>query len=184
MVDETTSNLRYRNKYPRVYRKVSDIVAAKDGINFPKPQKLDKLGAPVTKTVKGKDGQPDTESPVLADATAHLRAYLATGEAAKAKLAELFTNIATAEPLFVKGERSGGGGKIAQWAVDEANKRIALGDEVVEKVAAVIEENVPGYKVGRDADGNVTPDSLARAIAAFKKHEDAKAKAAVLGKLG
>lgn len=150
---------RYRNKYPRVYRKVSEAVAQ---LGFKRD---------VKETKTNKDG---TTKDILVSPNDHLRAYLATGEEARAKLAELFSSIGASEPLYVQGERSGGGGKIAQATLDAANGMIADGS--AENNAEVIESMVPGYKLGRDSDGQLTPESLARGIQALEKHLQNEAK--------
>lgn len=170
VVDETTSNLRYRNKYPRVYKKVSAAIAAK----FPRPQKTKEGpdGTKVPVVSKKKDG---TETPVLVEPNEHLRQYLASGDGARAELQELFASTANAEPLYVKGERVGGGGKISQGALDGANSKFAAGEEAVEAAIETIEANIPGYKVARDAEGAATPESLARGIQALNKHLQQKA---------
>lgn len=180
VVDETTSNLRYRNKYPRVYRKVSDLVAGKH--SFPRI---------VLKEETKKDG---TIKKVYESENNHLRAFLKgrfdgetqvspAPEGSRDILQTLFTEVATSEPLYVKGERTGGTGKISQAAMDAANTIVADGRE--EEVAGQIESLVPGYKVGRDVDGNTTIESIARGVQALEKHLANKAKrdaAALLGK--
>lgn len=147
-------NVRYRNKHPRVYKAVSAAVEP----SFPREIKSSTTAA---------DGTVKTTKVSTID---HLRAYLATGDEAKAVLAELFNTHANSQPLYVKGERSGGGGKIGKEAMDAANAIFAQGDDKVESVAAKIEGAVPGYKIGRDADGAATPESLARGISALQKH--------------
>jgi hypothetical protein len=171
VVAETTSNLRYRNKYPRVYRLVSDAILPA----FPKAQKVGKDGKPVVKVTAGKNGEAGTSTPVLVDATEHLRQFLAQGDEQRAKLAEHFNTIAPTQPLYVKGERTGGGGKISQAALDAANAKFAAGDEAVDAAIAVIESRVPGYKVARDAEGAATPEFLARGISALNKYLQQKA---------
>lgn len=151
-VDEAVSNLRYRNKYPRVYNKVSAAIAT----FFPRAVK--------TSTTKA-DG---TVKNVLVSANDHLRDFLKTGEDARAELLGLFTSIAQAEPLYVKGERTGGGGKVAQATLDAANGFFAAGKE--DDIAEKIESMVPHYKCGRDAEGNLTVESLARGIQALERH--------------
>jgi len=42
-----------------------------------------------------------------------------------ANLTELFTRIANEEPLYIKGDRVGGGGRIAQGALDAAHRYFA-----------------------------------------------------------
>lgn len=189
VIEDAVSNLRYRNKYPRVYKKVSAEVAAKHG--FPR-------AVVSTKTLK--DG---TVRNVHESENDHLRAFLkgreeeveADGkkeskivtpapEGNREILAGLFTSIANAEPLFVQGERTGGGGKVSAAALETANKFFAAGTDKVEASAAKIEEMVPGYKIGRDSDGAVTPDSLARGIQALDKKMIADAKAQRMNLLG
>ena len=77
----------------------------------------------------------------------------------------------------------GGGHAGAEAALAAANTIIPAGEENVEAKVEVIESSVPGYKVGRDGDGQVTPESLARGVQALQKKlaKDAleKAKAAL-----
>lgn len=189
VVDETTSNLRYRNKYPRVYKKVS-LAVEKDHA-FPR-------AVVSTKTLK--DG---TVRNVHESENDHLRAFLKgreeetevdgkkeskivtpAPEGNRAILQDLFSSVANSEPLFVQGERTGGGGKVSAAALETANKFFAAGADKVEASAAKIEEMVPGYKIGRDSDGAVTPDSLARGIQALDKKMIADAKAQRMNLLG
>ena len=155
VVDETVSNLRYRNKYPRVYKKVAAEVEAKG------------FERNVQKEETRKDG---TVKKIMESDTNYLRRYLASGDEARTVLGDLFANIASSEPLYVKGERAGGQGKIAQAALDAATALFEQVDEKVEQVIASIESNVPGYKVGRDSESNATVESVARGISAFQKH--------------
>lgn len=168
VVENVNANLRYRNKYPRVYRKVSEAIKGE----HPRAVKEEK---PL------KDG---TMRKVYVSEMDHIRDYLKTGNGAKDRLAELFKSIATSEPMYVKGERTGGGGKIPQSAIDSANQFFAAGEDRVEQVISKIEETVPGYKVGRDADGNPTPESVARGVVALNKHLVKQAQAQALGVLG
>lgn len=169
---------RYRNKYPRVYRKVSEEVVK---LGF-------KRGVASTKT--NKDG---TTKDVLESTNDHIRAYLGgrkdkagnvlepAPEGSRELLAELFASIGANEPLYVKGERAGGGGKIAQATLDAANGFIAEGDDRTEEIVSVIESSVPAYKVGRDSDSAVTPESLARGIQTLEKHLQNEAKKKTAG---
>lgn len=166
VIENVNANLRYRNKYPRVYKKVSAALVA---AGKPRAQKV-KDGVPVEK--KAKDG---TVTPVLVDPIEHLRQVIGEGEESKLLVASTLAPIAQAEPMFVKGERTGGGGKVSQNAMDVANLKFAAGDEAVDDAVSKIEANVTGYKVGRDADGAVTPESLARGVQALQKHLAAKA---------
>ncbi len=52
-------------------------------------------------------------------------------------------------------------------AIKNANLFFAQGDDVVADKVQVIESMIPGYKVGRDAENSVTPESLARGIQAL-----------------
>lgn len=168
VVENVNSNLRYRNKYPRVYRKVSEAINGE----FPRAVKEEK---------KNKDG---TVKNVLVSEMDHLRKYAESSPEASNRLQELFNQIAPSEPIYVKGERSGGGGKVSQAAQDSANTVIAAGDDKVESVVSKIEETVPGYKVGRDAEGNITPESLARGISALQRKLEQDAKKASKSLLG
>lgn len=175
VVDETTSNLRYRNKYPRVYSLVSKEVEK----TFPRA---------VKETKTNKDG---TTKDIKQSEMDHLRAYIAKENdpsgTNRSAVAALFTSIAPEQPLYVKGERAGGTGKVSQAALDSANGFIAAGTDKVDKVVEFIESKVAGYKVGKDAEGNVTPESLARGIMALNKQlqreaeQAAKASLAALG---
>lgn len=170
VVENVNSNLRYRNKYPRVYKRVS--------------QEVIKLGfeRKVKKEEMNKDG---TVKRILVSDMDHLRNFLAANEAEhRPILQELFDKIATEEPLYVKGERVAGGGRIAQGALDAANKYFAKGDEEVERVVAIIEEKVPGFKVTRDGDGSVTPESVARGIQTLDRYLTQQARKQVRATLG
>jgi hypothetical protein len=159
VVDETNSNLRYRNKYPRVYALVSKAIVER---GFAKAEKERKQ--------VGKEGS-KTEKIIYISDMDHIRSFLQQDEATNRPiLQELFDSIAPAQPLYVKGERTGGGGKISQAALDSANEFFAKGVETVESVATQIEALVPGFKLTRDTDGNATPESLARGIQALERH--------------
>lgn len=181
VVDETVSNLRYRNKYPRVYKAVSERIASDFG--FPKRVKEVKM--------VGKEPN-QTRKEILISDMDHIRefegaSYKQDGQEVgttfneteitenKARVQALFEEIAPAAPLYLKGERAGGGGKISQQALNSANEFFAAGDDVVEEKIGFIETMVPNYKVGRDADGNPTPESVARGIQALQRHLQKKA---------
>jgi hypothetical protein len=182
-VAEAVSNLRYRNKYPRVYKKVSaDLITE---YSFPRAVES-------TKTLK--DG---TVRHVHESVNDHIRAAVVGRkdeagniipgsmlENAETILLPVFQKYESEEPLYVKGERTGLGGKISEAALKQANDFFAVGPDKVEKVAAFIEEKVPGYKVGRDVEDQVTPESLARAISALQKKLAADATAAAKAALG
>lgn len=167
VVNEATNNLRYRNKYPRVYTKVSAAIEPL----FPRAVKEEKTN---------KDG---TVKQIKDSVNNHLRDYLKTGDEARVKLQELFTSVAQEEPLYAKGERSGGGGKLSQGALDASNGFFAAGDDKVESIIGHIESAMAGYKVARDADGMATPESLARAIQTFGKHAQKQAEKAAVAAL-
>lgn len=182
VIDDATSNLRYRNKYPRVYAAVSKEVTSRHG-----------FGRKVVEQKKLKDG---TLRDVLESENNHLRRFL-KGEADEEGnivspapegnreiLAGLFNEIAPNAPLYVEGERRGGGGKVSAAAIELANKIIANGEEKVEEAAARIESTVANYKVGRDGEGKITPESLARGVQALQKDAEAKAKRAAAASLG
>lgn len=167
VIEGCVSDLRYRNKYPRVYKKASKLVAERHS-----------FARAVAKQIKRKDGtfRDELESPMD-----HLRAFLngrkdddgnvtvPAPEGSRETLQGILTEVGPAEPIWVKGERAGVIGKVSQAAQDAANGIFAQGSEVVEQRIAVIEENVPGFKVDRDEEGNATPESLARAIMALEK---------------
>lgn len=157
VIDEAVGNLRYRNFYPRVYKKAS--------------KELESASPKVVKDTKTlKDG---TVKNVHESDIDHLRSiYKTQPEVVRATV----TKHAQAELLYVKGERSGSFGKIGKQFLDTANTVFALGDEKVEDVVSKIEAKVPGYKVGRDADGNPTVESLARGLTTLSKSIEAQAK--------
>lgn len=183
-VDEAVDNIYYRNTYPRIYREVS--------------AELEKKGFPraVASTKTNRDG---TVKHVHESVNDHIRAAL-IGRKAEDKsviegsalidgkniLQSLFAEIAPTAPLYVKGERVGGGGKVSEQALTASNGFFAEGATKVEAVADYIEARVPGYKVARDPEGEVTPESLARAISALNKKaakDAADAQKAALGAL-
>lgn len=168
MVDEAVSNLYYRNRYPRVYKAVSAAVSA---LGFDRA---------VIKETTGKDGtvKKTHESPMD-----HLRAFLfgrkdkdsdtittPAPEGSRDKLGALFLDIGPKAPLFVQGERVGGGGKISAANMANAQGIFDEGPESVDGAITTIESMVPGYKIARDPDGDATVESLARGIAALDKH--------------
>ena len=159
VVDETVSNLRYRNKYPRVYKMVAQALTDTHG----------HARAEKERKMVGK-GDKQTEKIIYVSDMDHIRTFEAQGDEQKAIVQRLFEEIAPNQPLYVKGERTGGGGKISQQALDTANGWFAEGVETVEDKVGMIEGMVPGYRVSRDADGNVTVESAARGIQALQKH--------------
>ena len=170
VIDETVSNLRYRNKYPRVYKLVSAALTKDHG--FARAVKE-------TKTLKDK-----TVKNILISEMDHARAFLAADDATNRPiLQELFAYHGALEPLYVKGERAGGGGKISQAALDASNAFFAAGDDKVEDVVGKIEAFVPSYKVGRDGDNNITPESLARGIQTLNKYRMKQASADAMSAL-
>lgn len=187
VVGGAVADLRYRNKYPRVYKKVSEDVVKLH--NFPrkvesKKTKKDGTLSDVLESTNdhlraaliGRRTNPDDKtSPAIPDSSLH------DGEKI---LGDLFTAYDASEPLYVKGERSGLGGKVSEAALAAANGFFAEGEEKVDKIAAYIESKVPGYKLGRDAESLVTPESLARGISALNKHIAKEAAAAATAALG
>lgn len=183
VVGGAVADLRYRNKYPRVYKKVSEEIATNHS-----------FARAVVKEEKKKDG---TMKQVLESPNDHLRAALTGRKDAEGNpvpnsalpdaqniLAGLFAQYEASEPLYVKGERSGLGGKVSEAALTAANAFFAEGEEKVDKIATFIESQVPGYKLGRDSEGAVTPESLARGISALQKHKAKEAAAATAAALG
>lgn len=165
IVEETVSNLRYRNKHPRVYRKASDELKSV-------------LERPTKGETKLKDG---TTRPIFVSHIEHCRAAYKVD---KDKTTEVITKYALSEPLYVKGERAAGGGRISAGAQANANNFFAEGTEKVEAVAKAIEEEVPGYKVLRDSDGEVTPEALARGLMALGSYMKKQAEKKVLALVG
>ena len=152
VIAAAVADTRYRNKYPRVYGKVAKEVEA----NFPRN---------VVKEETKADG---TVKKVMESDNNLLRRFLSGGDENRARLQELFTQYGQSEPLYVKGERTGGGGKVSAAAMEAANSVLAKGNE--EQVVSHIENTVPGYKVSRTAEGVITPESLARGISTLQKH--------------
>src|SRR5215468_12162220 len=147
VVLNASANLRYRNKYPRVYKRVSI--------------ELQKLGFQLN------DGQ---------DEIARVSQYLATNpEAHRPILQEMFNRIANEEPLYIKGDRIGGG-RIAQGALDAAHRYFAEGASKVTEVSEKIEGMLPNYRVARDVENNITPETLARGIQTLQRHLMSQAK--------
>lgn len=166
---EGTDNIVYRNTLPRLYTGVSKA--------------LDESGK-TRKVVETKQNADGTVKEVKESPIAHIERVLTENPDFKAELGELFAKVASALAFYEKGERTGGGGKVSQQAIDGANSILAQGADRVDKVVSYIESTVPGYKVGRDLDQNVTPESLARAIQALNKHMEREAKKAASGALG
>lgn len=156
-VEEITSNLRYRNKYPRVYK------AASAKLQEVVPREIKSTKTLADGTVKN----------VYDSEMNHLRAaFKADPKATTAAV----TAEAQDSLLYLKGERTSSGGKIAASAMNGANEFFARGDDAVETAATQIEALVPGYSIGRDADKQITPESLARGIQALNKHLQKQAK--------
>lgn len=153
VVSNTIANIYYRNKYPRVYKRVSDEVS--------------KLGFPPVE-VNGK----------MQDEMQHLRAFYVGKPAHAAMLQEMFEKVAREEPLFIKGDRVGGG-KVGQGALDAAHRYIAEGPEKVNDAVSTIENMLPGFHVSRDPEGVVSPESLAKGIQTLQRHLISKSKAVV-----
>lgn len=159
--EEVTSNIRYRNKHPRVYRKAALEI---QGMKVQNEETFgDLYPRSVKKNEKNKDG---TEKPVYVSDIEYLRSVYKLDPDL---VSETISKYASSEPLYAKGERLGGG-RIPQSCTDAANGLFALGDDKVESVIKVIEEQVPNYKVARDLDNSATPESLARGINALEKH--------------
>jgi hypothetical protein len=157
LVTNTVANLRYRNKYPRVYKRVSIEVA--------------KLGfQPQVKKTEG-------EKQIFQDDMEHIRSFLTARPENKAILLSLFERIAKEEPLFIRGDRVGGG-KVAQGALDAAHRYFAEGQDKVADIVNTIENMLPGYRVKTSIDGgDITPEALARGIQTLQRHLVSKAKA-------
>src|ERR1700722_11995159 len=147
VIEEVVSNLRYRNKYPRVYKAVSaDLEKGSDAFPaFPR--------AVVDKKTKADKTEVDVHESVMD----HIRAFfkgrpsvgdvaaVAPAENAKEILQGLFQTYETSEPLFKQGERTGAGAKVSASALAAANDVIAKGNTAA--VVTYIESTVPGYKI-------------------------------------
>jgi hypothetical protein len=153
VVESCVADIRYRNKYPRVYKAVAKEI--EDGGFTRNIVKEDKRADGTVKNTYESDNN-------------FLRRFLAADEANREILGEAFKSVAQTQPLYLKGERAAGQGKISAQALEAANGVFAKGTQ--DKVADHVEATVPGYKVARTADGNVTPESIARAITALQKH--------------
>ncbi len=153
-VTNAVSNLYYRNKFPRVYRRVSEEVV--------------KLGFPMVAVVDGK----------IQDEMKHLRAFYTAKPENVQILAALFKRIALEEPLFIKGDRTGGG-KVGQGALDAAHRYIAEGPTKVADAVNTIEMMLPGFRISREPNGEVAPESLAKGIQTLQRHLISKSKAVV-----
>ena len=147
IVTHTNANLRYRNKYPRVYKRVST--------------ELEKEGF--------------KRLPEHKEETTHIRAvWTADGGANQGMIRALVQKFALEEPLFVRGERIAGG-RVAQGALDAAHRYFAEGPTKVEEVVQTIESMLPTYRVSRSPE--ITPETLARGIQTLQRHLMSKAKA-------
>ncbi len=153
VVSNTIANIYYRNKYPRVYKRVSD--------------ELTRRGFPPVE-VEGK----------MQDEMQQLRAFYVSKPAHAAMLQEMFETAAREEPLFIKGDRSGGG-KVSQGALDAAHRYIAEGPDKVSDAVTTIEDMLPGFRVSREPNGEVAPESLAKGIQTLQRHLISKSKAVV-----
>lgn len=185
-VDAAVDDLRYRNKYPRVYREVSEKLEKEHG--FPRI-------VVSTKTLKDKSVKHVHESHMD-----HIRAFhtgrpevtlpdgtvspaVPAPDNSTATLQTLFTSIGQAAPLYIKGERTGSQGKVAEGYVTAANAIFAKGDDVVETTVEKIEAALPGFKVVRDSDKAVTPDALARGLQNMVKAKQAEAQRAAMAEI-
>lgn len=154
IVKHTNSNLRYRGKYPRVYRRVSAEVI--------------KLGFARRQDPKGE----------LISESDHVLEFLAKDpDNHHAVIQDILNRVANEEPLYVKNDRVSGGGRISQGALDAANDYFSRGDSAVAEVTTVIESQIPGYQLARDGEGKVYPESLARGIQALQRYVTQTAKA-------
>ena len=135
-----------RNFLPRLYRGISRTLA--------------RNGQP-KKVISEEDKKVIYESDIV-----HFGRVWSNEKGSKEYLIELAQKTASSTPFFSTVER-GGGGKISQRALDAANKWLA--DGVEKDKADMIEAMLAGYKVPRDAEGNLTPEGLARGIQAFTK---------------
>lgn len=176
VLDGFIDDTLYRNTLPRLYKAVS--------------AKLVSLGHEVAQAVDEKTGKPvtrkvtDGEKPVMESAIVHIaRVYNAGDDELKGQIAALFEEVSKELPFYEKGQRTGGGGKVSQQALDAANGILAGGVENVESKVSIIESKVPGYRVARDTDGNVSAEALARGISALQKYLQAEALKAAAGAL-
>lgn len=162
VVESCVADIRYRNKYPRVYKAVAKSIE-EQGFAREVVKEETKADGTVKKTMESDNN--------------FLRRFLGADEANREILGAAFKEVAQAQPLYVKGERAAGQGKVSAQALEAANGIFAQGRQ--EKVSDHIEATVPGFKLARTADGNVTPESLARGISALQKHLSKNALAGV-----
>lgn len=153
-----------RNYLPRVYNAASKEIET----SFP---------CLVVKT----EGEGDKKKDVYETSIKHCGRYWETlDDDGKKAFAARVQEIALTLPIWAKGDRSQSGA-IPDWASEAANAQLANGN--AEAVAEKIEATQPGAKVLRDADGQVTVDGLARAIAGFAKWKAEQAKKDAVGDL-
>ena len=177
-LDIAISYLAPRNYLSRFYGAVSKQLVVE---GFPRTQAVNDAGEPIVS--KKADGSTTAvqETPLK-----HIDRYrTSSDDAGKVKLGELLASTASTLPFYAEGDRSGGGqGKLAAATIEAANAMVADGS--ADANAEIIEQMVPGFKIGRDADGALTPETLARGIQRLEKHlqEEAKNKAKGLFKKG
>lgn len=176
IVDGWNADNRARNLLPRFYRALSNALAeAKD----PKTAKKNADGTDQTTTRADKSVVPVLESDID-----HIERVITAADADKKEALRLQAqDIMTNLPVYAEGKREGGG-RVPQTCIDSANAFFSVGMAQVEKVIAQIEGvQELSYKVGRDASGQPTPESLARGINAFTKFQMAAAQRAAEGLL-
>lgn len=152
-----------RNFLPRVYNVISKEIESK----FP---------AAVVKT----EGEGEKKKDIYESSIKHVGRYWESlDDDGKKELTARFQSVATELPIWAAGDRSGTG-KVPEWATEAANQVLASGNDAAEDVLSQIEADMPaGTKFPRESDGTVTPDVLARAMAALARYEQEKAKQSV-----
>lgn len=171
VLDGFISDCSARNFLPRLYAAVSkELVTA---------------GHSKKVTGKSEPKKDGTTSDILESNIVHIgRIHTEGDDALKTLIGERLQAVASSIPFYSAAERAaGGGGKISQGAQDAANEFFSQGDDVVESKVQLIEGMVPAYKVARDAQNAVTPESLARGIQALQTHALRQAKAATAAAL-
>lgn len=160
-LEEWIAYVAPRNFLMRLYRDVSKSLAE---TGYPRESAKRDDGTEIT-TKKG-DG---TTVPVLESHLQHInRVHEAGDEALKTTIAEKLQSTSRSLPFWAEGERSGGGGgKVPQDLIDSANAMVA--DGTAEANVTAIESYIPGFKAGRDSDGQLTPESVSRALHRLEK---------------
>lgn len=170
VLDGFIADCTARNFLPRLYKTVAKQM-----------QDAGHKKAVTGKTTPSKEG--GTVNDIYETDIKFLGRIVEEDETLKPDVIAKLNSTASSIPFWEKGERTGGG-KISTVSQELANKVFSAGPDKVEAAATAIESRVPGLVVGRDSNGAVTPEGLARAIHAMNKHVEAEAKREAAGLLG